>query len=165
MSALAIVAAGLVAAAAPGSSRGSTALVGQQLAALMDVPRVIREDCILAVGILLEGNRVPQSIGQLTSLLAGRRIARKKDLENLKAPATRGYACLLFMRAMGSKGGLKDRVFGSNQHTAYKHLLYLGMVSAGGSVVKMSGPELVGLLSLARKRVAAGPDGKPRRVP
>ena len=118
---------------------------------LMDVPKATRGDCLVAVAAMIAGHRTPAG-HELTQLLTANGVAHPDDLDRLDQPAERGYACLLFMRAMEDDGGLLYHVFRNSERFAYKHLEFLKMIPPGGHRMPISGPELMALLSLAKAR-------------
>ena len=128
---------------------------------LMESPRATRADCIRALSVLTDGRKATGEICSLLERFKQKRWIRGDEGNELTLPASRGYASLLFMRAIGEKGGLLGRIFDSSEHLAYRHMCYLGLIPRGGSVVTLSGPELVSLVSLSRRQFASveGPKG------
>jgi hypothetical protein len=152
-----------------GPAGGVRPPAGPSLQRLVRVERATREDCLYAVAVFLKGNEAPRSLPEIGRLLASARVARPVDLESPDSPCTRGYASLLFLTAMGESGGLVHRIVGPSRRYAYQHLKFLRMVPEGGEGARMSGPDVMSLLALARKkagrktgRAAAGEPGGAR---
>ena len=110
-----------------------------------------RADCLAAVAALVLGRAAPADDKALVKVLADREIVRESDVANLRATATRGYACLLFKRALGDTSGLLTTLVPNSEHYAYQHLQYLGLIPAGSSWVSITGPELIALVSLSKR--------------
>jgi hypothetical protein len=117
----------------------------------MESPRATRGQCILALSVLLDGRKAGGEPFPLVDRFRREGILEEPEMADLDLPASRGYASLLFMRAIGEKGGLFSRLLHSSQHAAYRHMSYLGLVPYGGSGVTLSGPELASLVSLCRQ--------------
>jgi len=118
---------------------------------------VTRAECLLVVGFLIQGRHAFDQRSDLAKTLTKRGIARECDADFPSRNATRGYACLLFRRAMEDEGGVLSRILKHSEHLAYRHLEYLNMIPTGGSAVNISGPELLSLLSLSKKRLTESP--------
>jgi len=112
---------------------------------------VTRGDCLAAVAAAVFGRDAPTDPLRLIAALEAKRIVRPREAEHLEGPATRGYASLLFKRAIGNSQSLFATVFSGSEHYAYNHLVFLGLIPAGSSWVSITGPELVSLSSLSRK--------------
>jgi hypothetical protein len=121
-----------------------------------------RADCLAGVAIALGMKRDVEPTSSLVAKLKKKGILQADDLGghtddvHLARSADRGFACLLFMRALGDEGGLMSRVFDSSERYAYRHLEFRGMIPGGGPWVDISGPELVALISTVRGRIQEG---------
>lgn len=79
--------------------------------------------------------------------------AEGKELpDGLTRPATRGFACLVFRRAMGIHPSIMGKIFPRSEHYAYRGLERLALIPGGGASTGLSGVELVGLWRSARAR-------------
>lgn len=116
-----------------------------------------RADCITAVAIALGMRRDVDPTPVLVEKLKKKGIFQEEDLDgnidetHLARSADRGFACLLFMRALEDEGGLMSRIFRSSQRYAYRHMEFRGMIPSGGPWVDVSGPELVALITQVRE--------------
>jgi len=146
---------GLSAVLAPAPVPTRRATAGAYVRHLIGRARASRTDCLNVVAIFVGGRRADLSAAGVERLLNARGIVTGGDLAGRDRPATRGFASLLFARAMRENQGVLRTLFSSSEHYAYRHLEYLGLVPAGGSGTRISGPELAGLLSLANRRMAA----------
>lgn len=70
-----------------------------------------------------------------------------------KAQAQKGFAAILFARAMKLKGGWAGRVFGVRRRYGYKELEFLNMLPPMGERDPMTGAELFSLLRNAQDHV------------
>jgi hypothetical protein len=113
---------------------------------------VTQADAVRAVAIYL-GER--QKVDDLTAcedrlvaagLLRGRFAYQRAEV------LRKGFAALLFVKAMGIEGGVSARLFGWGPRSAYKELEFLDMVPPLGERDKMTGAELLALLRLAQER-------------
>lgn len=66
---------------------------------------------------------------------------------------TRGDAAVPFARYLGLRGGASGRFFGVGRRVAYRQMVDLGLMPAGGERAVMTGAELIGVLDLVRQRV------------
>lgn len=138
----------LTAPAAAGISEAS-----RFLRLLCDRPSVTRADCVAATAVLLEGRHALGPQSNAPALLLGRGILVAEDLADTEREATRGFASILFLKGMGQKGGLVMRLVGRSQYLAYRHMVSLGIAPGGGSGGRITGPELVAMITLARKHM------------
>lgn len=121
-----------------------------------------RADCLTGVAIALGMKRDVEPASTLLAKLKKKGIVMPGDLDgktdetHLARSADRGFACLLFMRALEDEGGLMSRIFRSSERYAYRHLEFRGMIPSGGPWVDISGPELVALISTVRGRIQEG---------
>lgn len=116
-------------------------------------PTVTRREVQWAVASLVAGRSAPADDAGMVALLRGRRLLRGSELERPEAHATRGYASLLFARALGEKASTMRLLLKNSERYAYRHLEYLRLVPPGGASHRISGGELVSLLGLSRKRL------------
>ena len=114
---------------------------------------VTRADCQRAAAALVAGLGAPTRQSEVVALLEKRHVMRRGDARDSGGVATRGYACLLFVRALGERGGVMRHLLPDSEHYAYRHLDFLNMIPAGGSGRPITGLELVSLLGLSRKRM------------
>lgn len=148
-----------LACAAPGvvPATAETSPATHLIRALTDRPTVTREDCARVTAVLV-GNRDAGKSGPAAwRTLRERGVVRAAQEATPLARASRGYASLLFARALGERQSIFRSLMPFSERFAYKHLLSLGLVSAGGPGTPISGPELVSLLALARRRQATPP--------
>src|SRR5579872_3733654 len=125
--ALAVLAVAL--AAGPARAQTSSALMRE-----LTVKRTVtRGDCLDAAAALVAGQRAPTANDAVIRLLRDRRVVRGDEAGQPGRTATRGFACLLFARAIGERGGVMRHLLPSSEHYAYRHLEYLGLIPAGGS--------------------------------
>jgi hypothetical protein len=149
----------IVTAGGPGGGAGvspclaARTITSQASRDLSGIPEVSRADCLFAVALLLKGRNIPNTMPKIIDFLRSQDLVTRRELKDLDGPGTRGYASQLFMKAMDEGGGLVYRITGASERYAYQHLKFLRMVPAGGATVPMSGPELMSLLSLARKHM------------
>lgn len=115
---------------------------------------VSRGDCMRAAAALVAGLRAPVDDAAVAQLLRERHVVRGAEAREPERLGTRGFASLLFARALGEGGGVMRHILPSSEHYAYRHLNFLDMVPAGGSGRPITGLELVSLLGLSRKRMA-----------
>lgn len=115
---------------------------------------VTRGDCMRAAAALVAGLGAPTDQAAVVTLLKQKGVLRGLEDRVPERIATRGYACLLFARALGEDGGVMRRIFSNSEHYAYRHLDFLDLIPAGGSGRPITGLELVSLLGLSRKRLA-----------
>jgi hypothetical protein len=140
----------------PGATRAPlTASSAVRLRNLTDKPIASREDCLRTVAVFVEGRWPEDDVAEVGQRLRQRGIVRSDELEGTRAAATRGFACLLFSRAMGEKGGVLRLVMPNSQRYAYRDLEYLGMITPGGDGVRLSGGELASMVQLAKARMVA----------
>lgn len=123
---------------------------GQELEQLIRVPCARRGDCLKAVAVLMTGNRGPTNMRQVIDLLGYCDVVRPCDLTDLDAPASRGYAAVLFTRALCERKSLLSRLFPGSERYAYKHMKFLRTLPGGGEQITISGPELLSLLALSQ---------------
>jgi len=124
---------------------------------------VTRGDCMDAAAALVAGAAAPTDPGAVMRLLRQHRVLRGSEADQPVRAATRGFACLLFARALDERGGVMRHLLPSSEHYAYRHLEFLGLIPAGGSGRPVTGLELVSLLSLSRKRLAGRDSGEAAR--
>lgn len=140
---------------APGDRAPLKSSSAVRLRNLTDKPIASREDCLRTVAVLVEGRWPEDDVAEVGRRLKERGIAKDGELEGSAAAATRGYACLLFSRAMNEPGGVLRFVLRNSERYAYKDLEHLGIITPGGSGVRISGGELGSMVQLARARMAA----------
>ena len=160
----ALVLFGIATACAAAPVSPSNPLVPHETRQLVNLRQVTRLDCLYTAGLLVSGRDAPRTLAGLARLLGEKRIAGADVLERPEAPATRGYACLLYMKALGEQGGVLYRLTGPSERYAYKHLKFLRLIPEGGSGLPITGPELVSLLALSRPRMSRlHPERNPAR--
>lgn len=115
---------------------------------------VARADCMRAAAALVAGLGAPTDQAAVVALLRQKGVLRGAEDREPERQATRGYACLLFARALGESGGVMRHLLPNSEHYAYRHLDFLDLIPAGGSGRPITGLELVSLLGLSRKRLA-----------
>lgn len=115
---------------------------------------VTRADCMRAAAALVAGLGAPVDEPAVIALLSSKRIVRGGEARDSGRTGTRGFACLLFARALNERGGVLRHILPSSEHYAYRHLDFLDLIPAGGSGRPITGLELVSLLGLSRKRLA-----------
>lgn len=125
---------------------------------------VTRADCMRAAAALVGGQGAPVDEPAVIALLASKRIVRGREARDSGRTGTRGFACLLFARALGEGGGVLRHLMPNSEHYAYRHLDFLDLIPAGGSGRPITGLELVSLLGLSRKRLARR-NGAPEATP
>ena len=116
---------------------------------------VTRADCLQAAAAIVAGAKAPTEPRAVVKLLRAHKVVEDDEDDEPEHTATRGYACLLFARALGETGGTMRHLFPSSEHYAYRHLEFLGLIPSGGSGRPVTGLELVSLVGLSRKRQAA----------
>jgi hypothetical protein len=118
-------------------------------------PTVARRDVQWALASLIAGRAVPADDAAMVQLLRDRKLIRPGELARAEKDATRGYACLLFARALEEDRSTMRFLFRNSERYAYRHLEFLHLIPAGGASHRISGGELVSLLALSRKRLNA----------
>jgi len=127
-------------------------------------PEATRGDCLKAAAVFLGKRENLDDLTGVVSLLREKEVVTDEQAHQLAPGGTdepeldatesadRGFACLLFKRALKYRGGLLGHIFSSSERYAYRHLEYLRMIPSGGPWVDISGPELVGLISTAQSK-------------
>lgn len=132
------------------TSRAAAAPPARELQQLLREPCASRADCLKAVAVLMAGNRAPTRMHEVIDLLDTAHVVRPSDTCDPGFPATRGYASLLFMRAICERKSLLSRIFPNNERFAYNHMKFLRTIPGGGHHITISGPELLSLLALCQ---------------
>ena len=85
------------------------------------------------------------------AFLKENRFLPKKIAQDFKPtePLRKGLAAYIFYKALGLKGGIIIRVFGSTQRYALKELAYQGIMPSGNVNDIVSGDELISTLTRA----------------
>jgi hypothetical protein len=81
-------------------------------------------------------------------------ILKSRERYQPPAPLTKGFAALLFVRALKLTGGWAAHIFGFDRHSAYAELEFRHMVSPLGASDRMTGTELISLFRLAKEYAA-----------
>ncbi len=118
---------------------------------LLQKREATREDVCRATAILL---KLPEALGPFEDLLAAletnKLIPGSWEVPR-DDPATRGFACYLFVKALGRRGGLSTRLFGLSGRTAYREAINLRLTAPSGDRTKLTGGELMTMLQQASK--------------
>ena len=115
---------------------------------------VTRLDCMRACAAVVAGPTAPVEEGAVAALLRSKGVVQSDEAADSGRQASRGYACLLFARALGEKGGVMFRLLPGSEHYAYRHLDFLDLIPSGGAGRPITGLELVSMVGLSRKRLA-----------
>ena len=134
-----------------GSQRGPALSQGQFFRQLIRKRIASKEDVCRAVALLLS---LPEALGPYESLLAS--VKQKGVIPaswkfRPQDPATQGFACFTFIRALGVKGGLSTRILGFSGRTAYREAVYLNLTTPTGDRTRITGGELIAILQKASK--------------
>lgn len=153
-----------IALAAP-ATRAATTEDGLLAQVLLEKKRATRADCLAVVASFRGYNGDLVDIDSVLEYLADHGIHDEPDAPRkgdrltggpLAEPATRGFACLLFQRALPQPDSLMSRIFANSEHYAYRYLQQRGAISGGGARSRISGDELVGLWRHCRPLMASG---------
>jgi hypothetical protein len=147
MAAAAMIAATATAAAAgAGRTNGAGAFLRD-----MAVREAVHEaDAVRAAALFLgERDRIPDAEVCRQRLLAAR-VLGPDDRYVPERTLRKGFASLLFVRALGIGGGWNARLFGFGPRAAFKELEFLEMVPPIGPGDLMTGAELISLFRLAQ---------------
>ncbi len=133
------------AAIAPGSTAFYRELLDKEAATFGDGCHVVHT--------LLAGQDVPVDFDLTVAALrdAGVLPREAKAWIVPDAPLTKGCLARMFCRALGIRGGLMRRILPGSARYAYKECLALGFMESGGERQKLSGAEVISVLSLCQE--------------
>lgn len=114
-----------------------------------------REDACRAVAVLL---KLPEAMGSsepLFAVLKERSIIPERWSFNPDDPATQGFTCYLFIKALGIQGGFVTRLFGLRGRSAYLEAVTRQLTPATGDRTMISGGELITILQRSSRLMRA----------
>jgi hypothetical protein len=132
-------------------ARASSTTAARELQKLIRVGCARKVDVLFAVANMMTGSYAPTRVEEMLDLLDHCAVIKRRDLRNLDAPATRGFAAIVFMRAICERQSLLARIRPLSERYAYKHMKYLRTLPPGGEQVTISGPELLSLMALSQQ--------------
>ncbi|HOD39449.1 MAG TPA: hypothetical protein PKW98_03280 [Candidatus Wallbacteria bacterium] len=96
------------------------------------------------------------SVEQKIRVLRDIKVIGERTMINDKKPLTRGFAALLFHRALNMKGGAIIKLTGRSQRNCLQDMAYYKVMPESSAKDVMSGPDLVSLLQRAKEYNEAG---------
>jgi hypothetical protein len=130
------------------------------LRSLYGAPTVTHGDVLLGVALIDDAKRWKRRY-RYAARHAWRRGYVAVTPDELTVEADRGFACRVFARMLRIRGGLLMRLTHEHPRYAYRELVALGLVPAGGDRVLLTGDELAGLLLGAARYREVGPEAQP----
>lgn len=121
------------------------------LRGLQGRPSVSRADVLLAAALFSDDAGWKHDSAWALEAARQRGLVRGDQAQDLEGRATRGYACSVFARALGLRGGVMMRLTGQSGRYAHRELRLHGLIPDGPSHLVLTGDELVGLLDGATK--------------
>lgn len=116
---------------------------------------VTEADAVKAAAVLLGERAGAMDTARCEARLREKNVLGASDSYNPTRPLKKGFACMLFARGMGLKGGWAGRLSGGRlgPRLAYKELQFLDMIPPLGEGDSMTGGELVALLKHAQDHI------------
>ncbi len=118
---------------------------------LMEKKQAIVED-LLDV-LLIFKNKSPEGLAldDKVKFLKDAKIVPERTQIYPKELLRKGFAAMLFHRALGLRGGLLIRTAGTSTRNCLRELIYQGVMSEASERDKMSGPELISVIYKAKE--------------